>query len=461
MAGITHLSSYIPSFRISKKLIAEAWSTRMEKGTLSVANFDEDTITMAVEAGSSTYFPEQVNSITLATTSSPFREESAAAFVSYILGNNQQSRAIDISQSLTGGLDSIIQSYESNVNNSMVIASDRRKVESGGALETEVGEAASAISIGNKDVLLNIQGYEGIYDFGYEPWMLEKQEHLLQADEKFSAEIREKFYIEVAEKILNNAGISIEEIDRIIVADRQEKMGNRVKKRLGYKKEIEPSRIYKEVGYTGVSMPLLLLNEELYKVNPGDRILLLQSGSGVKGILFQVTDKVKTFQFEDTLMKQLDSTIELGHYNDLLLKRGKANRTKLKPYSTLTYLRRERASNLQLKAQQCPTCQTIHFPKQQLCRECKSILPSPDYLLSKEGKVFTFTKDHVFPGHGFSMIMTVIDLKEGVRIFTQLTDSEHVEIDMPVKLSFRKVHEGSDYPNYFWKAIPALRRRDG
>ena len=58
MNGITAFGAYIPRSRLRKKAIAEAnaWFdaslTSLGEGERSICNWDEDTITMAVEAAS-------------------------------------------------------------------------------------------------------------------------------------------------------------------------------------------------------------------------------------------------------------------------------------------------------------------------------------------------------------------------------------------------------------------------
>ena len=43
------------------------------------------------------------------------------------------------------------------------------------------------------------------------------------------------------------------------------------------------------------------------------------------------------------------------------------------------------------------------------------------------------------------------------RFYAQLTDCDPatVTFEMPVELTFRRIHEGEDYVNYFWKLRPA------
>lgn len=53
MIGITSFGAYIPRYRLERKLIQEqmAWySAGFSKGEKAMANYDEDTVTMAVSA---------------------------------------------------------------------------------------------------------------------------------------------------------------------------------------------------------------------------------------------------------------------------------------------------------------------------------------------------------------------------------------------------------------------------
>ena len=53
--------------------------------------------------------------------------------------------------------------------------------------------------------------------------------------------------------------------------------------------------------------------------------------------------------------------------------------------------------------------------------------------------------------------MVAADLEGGGRFYAQLTDADPdtIAIDMRVELTFRRLHEGEGYVNYFWKFRPA------
>src|SRR5438876_976949 len=50
MAGIVSYGTYIPTYRLPRDLIAKEWGTPSLGGERAVANFDEDSLTLAVNA---------------------------------------------------------------------------------------------------------------------------------------------------------------------------------------------------------------------------------------------------------------------------------------------------------------------------------------------------------------------------------------------------------------------------
>src|SRR5260370_522324 len=76
---------------------------------------------------------------------------------------------------------------------------------------------------------------------------------------------------------------------------------------------------------------------------------------------------------------------------------------------------------------------------------------------SRGGGVFTFTRDFLVPPPDPPTVVVSSDLEGGGRFFAQLTDVDPatVTVDMPVELTFRRIHEGDDLVNYFWKFRPA------
>ena len=112
------------------------------------------------------------------------------------------------------------------------------------------------------------------------------------------------------------------------------------------------------------------------------------------------------------------------------------------------------------EAGKCKGCGKIFFPPRLVCDKCKS-REFEIINLSREGKVLTFTVIRVAPSQFVDQApyaVAIIELKEGVKICTQVADCniDEIIIGMPVKLEFRKVSEEGEAGiiNYGYKAVP-------
>jgi uncharacterized OB-fold protein len=100
----------------------------------------------------------------------------------------------------------------------------------------------------------------------------------------------------------------------------------------------------------------------------------------------------------------------------------------------------------QLIGTKCKNCGSVHFPPAQVCSECKSI-EIIAYKLPRHGKVYSFTKVHDLPSEFESQgayFMGLIDLEDGTRIQAQITDTDFVEIGMPVEMVTRKIKDATN-----------------
>ena len=88
MAGVIAYGAYIPIYRLSREAIAQGWGSRSQGGERSVANYDEDSLTMAVEAGldclqGADY--SRVDGLFYASTTAPYREKQCAVLAAAVL----------------------------------------------------------------------------------------------------------------------------------------------------------------------------------------------------------------------------------------------------------------------------------------------------------------------------------------------------------------------------------------
>src|SRR5215813_7813653 len=102
MTGITAFGAYIPYYRLAHKEIARAWGGRAGDGERAIANVDEDSITMAVEAVRDLLAPDQgraVDGLMFATTTSPYSEKQASSMIATAADLRHDLRTADYTNS--------------------------------------------------------------------------------------------------------------------------------------------------------------------------------------------------------------------------------------------------------------------------------------------------------------------------------------------------------------------------
>ena len=73
-----------------------------------------------------------------------------------------------------------------------------------------------------------------------------------------------------------------------------------------------------------------------------------------------------------------------------------------------------------------------------------------------KGELFTFAKDNLALCPDPPVVLSITDFEKKVRFYGRMTDRDpdKVAMGMPLELTFRKMHEGAGFPNYFWKPRP-------
>lgn len=97
----------------------------------------------------------------------------------------------------------------------------------------------------------------------------------------------------------------------------------------------------------------------------------------------------------------------------------------------------------------CNDCGRLYFPSKRVCPECMHIDRMEPKELSRRGKLVSFTVSHVGP-EGFEPPYAYgwVDLPDGIRLFSLLTDcephEERLKLDMPVEMVMEKITQDPD-----------------
>ena len=102
-AGIVSYGTYVPNYRLPREVMAKEWGIASLGGERTVANYDEDSLTLAVNAAVDAFGdrnPQSLAGVFFASTTSPYREKQAAVTVATVLDAGAEIRTIDFTDTL-------------------------------------------------------------------------------------------------------------------------------------------------------------------------------------------------------------------------------------------------------------------------------------------------------------------------------------------------------------------------
>ena len=160
MAGIRSYGAYITISRLSRAEIAGAWGTAGAPGERAVANYDEDSLTMAVAAARDCLKgidTEGIGGLYFASTTSPYKDKQSAATIATVLGLGRETLTMDFSGSLRSGTNALKAAVDAvnsgSIKKVLVCAADVRLGYPAGNHEMSFGDGAAAL--GGVDLALD------------------------------------------------------------------------------------------------------------------------------------------------------------------------------------------------------------------------------------------------------------------------------------------------------------------
>jgi 3-hydroxy-3-methylglutaryl CoA synthase len=467
MIGITGVGVHIPRYRLSAPTLAAVWGGGGGSGERAVANHDEDSLTMAVEAGLTALGADGgggLGGVLLATTTPPYAEKSSAAILATVLDCGREVLAADVGGSLRAGTTGLRLALDAvragSARRVLVAAADVRPALPGGELEGLLGDGAAAVILGEGDgVLARFLGARSLTHEFSDVWRKADMRFPEQGDPTFvRAYGYEKLMPEVVDALLGELGITREAVAKVACYAPDARLAPGIFRSLRLPDQAAlRTPLLGRVGNTGTASPLLALAAALEEAAPGDRILVVGYGAGADALAFQATEGVRRLDRACGVAAQLGAGRPLVHYGKLLQFRRLVESEVIRAFTGLPVMEREERQDLRLYGQKCAACGAVQYPRRHLCWQCSG-KELGEYRLSRRGRVFTFTRDHLVPSPDPPTVMVAADLEGGGRFYTQMTDCDPaaVGIDTPVELTFRRLHEGGELVNYFWKFRPLL-----
>jgi len=487
--GIQGAGVYLPRPRLQRAAVREAlaWLSQHSstiRGQRTYCQWDEDSLTMAVEAGRACLTAPGASrpaALSLASTTLPFADRSNAGVVAAALGLVPACRTSDATGSLRAGTTALRDAIE-GITDTLVIASDARRAKPGSPQELAYGHGAAALAVGSENLLAEYSGGESTsvdfvdhhraataeFDYAYEERWIREEGY-------------QKLIPPVVQSLLKRVGVDPTAIMHTVIP-LAGSFARRVAIACGLKVETVRDSLHEHCGDTGSAHTLLMLADALAHASAGDWLLAIGFGEGVDALLFRATDTIAASagrKESDARVRNGSSatglasvavalasgradsayTRYLAHSGLLQVESGMRAERDARTAQPVAY--RKRADITSFIGGRCARCDTVQFPRTRVCvnPECRSMDTQVEHRLADTvGSVKTFTEDWLAYSPNPPLIYGNIDIGGGGNVFMEITDADPGELAVgtPVRMMFRvkDVDRLRNYRRYFWKAAP-------
>lgn len=459
MTGIEKLGVHIPKYRLARTEIAALWGGRAKAGERSVASYDEDAVTMAVEAAEQCLDGVDrgtIDLVVLSSTTLPYAEKQAAAMVAEALDLRTGIDTLDIASSLRGGTQALrvgLNALANGARRVLVAVADLRKTEAGGRMEPDMGDGAAAFLLG-PDAAVAVRPLRTEYSTTMDRWRLAGEETVRTGDDRFTSKIVFQDSLAAAiRQAMADSNLTPALIRKIAIPGADHRAALSAAAAAGFKADaVAGEEVYAKAGHCGAAMGPIMLASALEQAKAGDAVLLANYGDGADVLLATANGA----QPVGAPVQRALAGARALKYGQFLRIKGLVETETITPYTSEISIWRDAAHLQRLRAPKCAHCGAIQYPPRRICYKCRTKDQFVEVPLAKHGTLFTFTVEHLYPVPDNRLITGVVDLADGARIFTQITDCvpDDVKVGMNMRLAFRALHRGGGFYHYFWKAAP-------
>ena len=471
MAGIVSYGAYIPFYRLSRSEIAGAWGMRAGTGERAVANYDEDSLTMAIAAARDCIQgidTDKIDGVYFASTTAPYKEKQSAATIAAVLGLSQEAITIDFSGSLRCGTNALKAAVDAvdgrNRQNILVCIADSRLGYPAGPDEMNFGDGAAAILIGSQELITTIDQCYTRYHEIQDVWRSDRDTYVRTAEDRFASDMGySKIMADCISAFLSKTNLTTADISKAAVYSPNQRQLNRLSRKLGFSESQVEDVLHAQVGNTGSAMCLMSLVAALEQADQDERIMLAAYGNGCDIFAMSVTDSITRLVDRRGIKKYLSSKSMLTPYSRYLKWREliqvqPAARPPIEARQPSPVAQwREVPWELRLTGTKCRQCGTPQYPPQRVCLVCHAKDQFDPYtFFDKPAKVFSFSHDYVVQSVDPPVTVTFVDFEGGGRLMCDMTDRDPaaIEVGMPLEMSFRKLYYVGGIYNYWWKCQP-------
>jgi len=481
IANIIASGAYIPRLRLPREQIMAAmqWhgsASAAASGARAICNWDEDALTLAVQAareclanaGPVAEISASVGSVSLASTTLPFADRSNSTLLAAALDLPTGIQTADFSGSLRAGTSAVAETtHLQDRAPRLVVAADARLAKPGSSQELEFGAGAAAMLITTANDVPAIgkiissahlaADFVDHYRLAGEPFDYALEERWIR-DEALSKQVPDTIA-----RALAAAGLTAADISHFVTPG-SASVAKRTAKLAGLEKARLQDNFREGCGETGTAHPLLMLAAALENATPGQHILAVGFGQGVDALVVRIPDVKRASHGRSVgaamgrRKTELHYTRYLSHAGLLEVDFGmRAERDNRSAHSVAWRKHRQVTAFV---GGRCRSCDTLQFPRSRVCvnPECRRTDTQSDYRLAEvTGRIKSFTEDWQAYSPRPPAIYGNIEFEGGGNLLMELTDVDpgEVSVGMQVGFAFRikDVDPLRSFKRYFWKAV--------
>jgi 3-hydroxy-3-methylglutaryl CoA synthase/uncharacterized OB-fold protein len=298
MAGmiVKRMGAYLPLLRLRRRAAADAlhWSGLGggHKGYRSVAAWDEDAVSFAVEAARLAKAPDaDPPALVFASTSAPFLERSHAGIVVDALALPRTTRSVDVANSRRCAVSMLAIALSGSSGEDILIAAgERRPTAPGGALQLAWGDAGAAILVGEGPGGARLLGAASLtHDFA-DVYASREHPTPYASEDRFIRDVAVgDIMVPAIASALRAAGVAAADIAAAVVHEPVSGCYRAIAAQLGLGAPNNLDRVVEAAGDLGAAHVLYGLALALDEANPGDRLLVVGFGGGCDALVLEVT----------------------------------------------------------------------------------------------------------------------------------------------------------------------------
>jgi hydroxymethylglutaryl-CoA synthase len=467
--GIVAYGAYLPYFRLDRKAIGESLGASAGAGTRSVASYDEDTTSMAVEAARAALRAAPAvrpGALYFATAAPAYLDKTNASAIHAALALDAQAPAFDMLGSVRSGAGALSAAIDAS-RPTLAALADIRTGLPGGGDEREGGDGAVAFLLADSrdpSVLAEPVARASATAEFLERWRLPGDAVSRQWEERFG----EHAYVPLGEAAvtdaLKQAGVSAPAVKGWIVTGPHSRASRRVASAVGAAKGTVADDLGASIGNTGTAHAGLMLADALDRAKPDELIAVVSLADGCDVTMWRTTAAIAARRPAAPVAAQLAAGGRVT-YATFLTWRGFLPREPPRrpdperPAAPPSF--RAESWKFAFTGSRCQACGVVHVPPQRVCVKCHAVdRMAPERLADMPATIATFTVDRLAYSLSPPVVAAVIDFEGGGRFQCELTDVDPaaVKIGDRVEMTFRRLFTAGGVHNYFWKARP-LRGR--